>query len=243
MRKNKLFSGLLACTLFSSFFAISPKAAAAEPKQKDVELVCVIDKSGSMHRLQDDTIGSFNSVIEEQKNSKEKNEVYVTTVMFNHKHEKVHDRKNIKDLKKLTKEEYSPSGCTALYDALGDTINGISKNKCTKENKVIFAIITDGYENASKEYKKADIKKLINEKTKDGWEFIFLGANIDSAKEGGGINIGTDRTRNFDASGKGVQAAFSMISTAVRQTREGKTIDLDEPNTKEKNTPKETQKA
>lgn len=196
--KLKFFSGLLACTLFSSIFTVSPKALDTNTELKqDTELVFVVDKSGSMYNLADDTIGSFNSVIEEQKNPDKDGNVYVTTVMFNQSSEKVHERKDIKDVEKITKKEYCPSGCTALLDAVGNTITELSKNEDVKKNKVIFVVITDGYENSSKEFKKDDIKKLIDEKAKENWQFIFLGANIDSVKESGNLGINAKYTRDL----------------------------------------------
>lgn len=229
MSKFKIFSGLLVCTLLS-LFAIKPtKAVEANSELKqDTELVFVVDKSGSMHGLTDDTIGSFNSVIEEQKKPDKEGNVYVTTVMFNQNSEKIHERKDIKEVEKITKKEYCPSGCTALLDAVGNTITELSKNEAVKKNKVMFVVITDGYENSSKEFKKDDIKKLIDEKTKENWQFIFLGANIDSVKESGNIGISAKYTRDFDATGKGIKEAFTRIGTAINQMRNNKEINLDE---------------
>ena len=228
MKKFKLFSGLLAFTLFSSIFSISPKAQEIESELKqDTELVFVIDKSGSMCGLTDDTIGSFNSVIEKQKQSDQEGNVYVTTVMFNQNSEKIHNRKDIKDIEKITTKEYSPSGCTALLDAVGNTIAELSSNETIKKNKVLFVVITDGYENASKEFKKDQVKKLIEEKSKENWEFIFLGANIDSVKESGNIGISPKLTRDFVASSAGIKEAFERVNTAISQVRSNQNIDLD----------------
>lgn len=227
--KFKFFSGLLACTLFSSMFAASPKAVEANTKPKqDTELVFVIDKSGSMYDLADDTIGSFNSVIEEQKSPDKDGNVYVTTVMFNKESEKIHDRKNIKDIEKITKKEYCPGGSTALLDTLGNTITELSKNESAKKNKVMFVVITDGYENGSREFKKETVKKLVDEKTKENWQFIFLGANIDSFKESSDIGISKKHTRNFGASGEGIKEAFACVRTAINQMRNNEEINLDE---------------
>ena len=229
MKKLKFFSGLLACTLFSSMFMASTKAQEidVEPKQ-DTELVIVVDKSGSMYSLADDTIGSYNSMIEEQKDPNKEGNVYVTTVMFNQNNEKIHDRKDIKDVEKITRKEYNPSGCTALLDAVGSTITQLSANEYVKKNKVVFVVITDGLENASREFKKEQIKKLIEERTKDGWTFIFLGANIDSVKESGHIGIIAEHTRDFDASSDGVAKAFTCVGAAINQVRSNRTNDLDE---------------
>lgn len=235
MKKSKFWWGLLACTLFSSMFMVSAKTQEinAEPK-RDTELVIVVDKSGSMYGLAGDTIGSYNSMIQEQKDPNKEGNVYVTTVMFNQNSQKVHDRKDIKDVEKITRKEYSPGGCTALLDAVGGTITQLSANDSVRKNKVIFVVITDGYENASREFKKEQIKKLIEEKTKEGWEFVFLGANIDSVKESGNIGIMAERTRDFDASSDGIVKAFKCVSTAINQVRSNKAIDLDEAETQKK---------
>lgn len=227
--KFKFFSTLLACTLFSSTFTVSPKAIDENTKPaQNTELVFVVDKSGSMYNIADDTIGNFNSVIEEQKKSDAEDNVYVTTVMFNQNSVKIHERKDIKDIEKITKKEYRPSGSTALLDAVGNTITELSKNEAVKENKVLFVIITDGYENSSREFKKNDIKKLIDEKTKENWQFMFLGANIDSFKESNSIGIKSSHTKDFNSSSAGVGAAFSYISSAIHQIRSSGEIDLDD---------------
>lgn len=228
MNKFKFFSGLLACTLFGIAFAASPKAqeTATQPKQ-DTELIFVVDKSGSMYGLKDDTIGSFNSVIEKQKQSDKEGNVYVTTVMFNQEREKIHNRKDIKDVEKITTKEYCPSGCTALLDAVGNTITELSGNELVKKNKVLFVVITDGCENASKEFKKEQVKKLIEEKSKENWEFIFLGANIDSVKESGNIGILPKNTRDFAASSCGIKEAFTRVCKAITQVRNNEKVCLD----------------
>lgn len=243
--KFKFFSGLLACTLLSSVFTFSPKAAEvdAEPQKKDTELVFVVDRSGSMRDSAEDTIGSFNSVIEEQKKPDKKGDVYVTTVMFNHKSKKIHDRKNIKDINNLTREEYHTSGSTALLDAVGSTITDLSKSEAVKNNKVMFVIITDGYENSSKEFKKSQVKKLIDEKTnKENWQFIFLGANIDSARESQSLGIASQFSRDFETSHEGIRKAFSHVNTAINQVRNGEKVDLEETKFEKDLEPKELKK-
>lgn len=229
MKKFRLLSGLIACTLLSSFLSIAPKAVEAKaPIKQDTELVLVVDKSGSMYSLANDTIGSFNSVIDEQKNSDKQGEVYVTTVMFNSTSNTVHDRKDIKNVEHITKKEYNPGGCTALFDAVGSTITELSSKKEVDKNKVVFVVITDGYENASREFSKDQVKRLIDEKKKLGWNFIFLGANIDSSSESGKLGIDKNCARDFVASGMGVKEAFIRVSTAINQVRDGRKIDLDE---------------
>lgn len=229
MKKVRFLSGLLACAMCLPFSCVSPKAAEANSTAvKNTELVLVVDKSGSMHRLRKDTIGSFNSVIDEQKKSDKNGEVYVTTVMFNDSSDKIHDRKDIKNVENITEKEYNPNGCTALLDAVGNTITELSANKEVSKNNVVFVVITDGYENASREFKRDQIKKLIDEKKKAGWNFIFLGANIDSFAEGGNLGIDKKYARDFVASAAGVKEAFRRVTIATNQIREGRKIDLDE---------------
>lgn len=221
-KKFRLLRSFLACTLLSSIFTFSSKAeeVKTENPKKDLELVFVIDKSGSMHHLQDDTIGNFNSVIKSQKESESEGNVYVTTVMFNQKNQKVHDRKDIKNVEDITKKDYRAGGSTALLDAVGSTINDLSNNESVKDHKVLFVIITDGYENCSKEFKKEDVKKLIDKKTKDEkWEFKFFGANIDAFREGSKIGIRKDGILNFAATSKGVGEVFDSIRSSIESAR------------------------
>lgn len=229
MKKFKFFSILIVSALFLATCAFSTNAQeVTNEKSVDTELVFIVDKSGSMHGLTEDTIGSFNSVIEEQKSSEKEGNVYVTTVMFNQNHSKIHDRENIKDVSNITKKEYTPSGCTALLDAVGNTITELSAKEEIKNNKVIFVIITDGFENASKEFKKDQVKKLIEDKqNSDKWEFIFLGANIDSVSTAGEIGISPKYARNFCASSRGIKDTYKRIGSAINQVRDNKEIDLD----------------
>lgn len=221
-KKFKLLRGFLACTLLSSIFTFSSKAeeVKTENPKKDLELVFVIDKSGSMNHLEDDTIGNFNSVIKSQKESENEGNVYVTTVMFNQDNKKIHDRKDIKNVKDITKKDYRAGGSTALLDAVGNTINDLSNNESVKDHKVLFVIITDGYENCSKEFKKEDVKKLIDKKTKDEkWEFKFFGANIDAFEEGTKIGIRKDGILNFVATSKGMGEVFDNIRDSIESAR------------------------
>ena len=168
-------------------------------------------------------------------------EWHYTTVMFNDKHTKIYNRKDLKDVAPITRKDYTPSGCTALLDAVGDTINELSgKQKCCNcckcseyshcgsKNKVMFVIITDGYENASREFNKDQVKKLIEDKTaNDKWEFIFLGANIDSVSAAGNIGINAKYARDFSASSDGIKEACGRVSSVINQFRADKEIDLD----------------
>lgn len=153
-----------------------------------IELVFILDKSGSMQGLEKDTIGGFNSMIERQK--KEEGEALVSTILFNEESKAIHDRVSIKDVPKLTEKEYYVEGCTALLDAVGGAIKHIGNihkyaRKEDVPDKTLFVITTDGMENASRRYGYKEVKRLItNQREKYGWEFIFLGANIDAEGEG-----------------------------------------------------------
>lgn len=173
-------------------------------KEKKLDVVFILDKSGSMGGQEENTISSFNEYLEkEKKNTYETN---ITTVLFSDTYSILHDRIPVKKVKKLTNKDYFVGGCTALYDALGNTINSM-KQKDT--DKVLFIIITDGYENASKEYHKEDIKKLIN-KNKD-YEFIYIGADIDSYAAGSQIGIKNDNIANFKKDRKGTAKLFNAV--------------------------------
>ena len=228
---KRIFGCLLsAVTLVGAcFFNCNVKAEESAPvaeqkteekeAKKDTELVLIVDKSGSMWHLVNDTIGSFNSVLDEQKKDTEHGNAYVTTVFFNGEHETIHDREDIQSVEHITNKDYVPGGCTALLDAVGDTITKLSEKDEIKDHKVIVAIITDGYENSSKEYSKEQIKKLIKEKEKEGWQFVFCGANIDAVAEGGHIGICKDCSINFVANGNGLRDVCAQISERMTVCR------------------------
>ena len=183
------------------------------------ELVVILDKSGSMYHLRDDTIGSFNSLLENQRNLGSEYPAFLTTVEFSDSMFRLHDRQNIEEVGNLTSEDYNPSGGTALLDAVGDTINYISKVNPENKNKVIFCIITDGEENSSRRYTKEKIKKLIESKQEEGWEFMFLGANIDSFGEASSIGISKENAMNFEASSRGVEHCMRACCERMRCAR------------------------
>ena len=170
---------------------------------KKMEIVFLLDRSGSMGCCVRDTILGYNSYL----NSQRKNDALITTVLFDDEYELLHNRIDINKVKKITNREYYVRGCTALYDAIGKTINMIDKN--TSNSKVLFIIITDGLENASVEYNKKTIQKLI--KNHSNWEFIYLGANIDSYEEGSSIGINKKNISNYGTSSKGLKAMFRGI--------------------------------
>ena len=175
-------------------------------KNKKLDVVFILDKSGSMSGQEENTISSFNEYLEKEK--KNDYDTYITTVLFSDNYNILHDRVNVKSVKKLTNKDYFVGGCTALYDALGNTINNM-KNKDT--DKVLFIIITDGYENASKEYNQKAIKKLIKD-NKD-FEFIYIGADIDSYAAGNDIGIRRNNIANFKKDKKGTSKLFKAVES------------------------------
>lgn len=188
------------------------------------ELIFILDKSGSMAGLENDTIGGYNSMLEKQKAVE--GECRITTVLFDNNYELLHDRIDVKAVSPITEKEYSVGGTTALLDAIGSTIHKIgSAQKHTADDyraeKVMFVIITDGEENSSREYSAEGIKQMIErQKTRYGWEFIFLGANIDAVAAAGRFGIAADRAQNFHADSEGVEMNFRVMSEAVATFRE-----------------------
>ncbi|MBR2309239.1 MAG: hypothetical protein IKA47_01725 [Oscillospiraceae bacterium] len=183
------------------------------------ELVFILDRSGSMAGLEKDTIGGFNSMIEKQK--KEDGEALISTVLFDHESIVIHDRIPLQDMQPMTEKEYFVRGCTALLDAVGCAIHHIGNvHKYIREEdrpeKTLFVITTDGMENASHQYSYDKLKAMIEErKEKQGWEFIFLGANIDAAKEAARFGIDPDRAADYHADTLGTGAVYEAMSDAV----------------------------
>ena len=193
-------------------------------KNNKTELVFILDRSGSMSGLESDTIGGFNSMLKKQKG--EPGEAFVTTVLFDTRFERKHDRVKLEDVAELTAADYIPGGCTALLDAIGDTIRHIvhihryARPEDVPE-KTVFVIMTDGYENASHRFTRDEVKRMIeHEQEKYGWEFLFLGANIDAIQTAGGIGIRADRTTNFNPDDVGVELSFDAVTQAVGAIRE-----------------------
>ena len=186
------------------------------------ELVFILDRSGSMAGLEGDTVGGFNSMLRKQKAQPGK--AYVTTVLFDHLTETVHDRLPIAEVPELTEKDYFVRGSTALLDAVGKAVEHISSihHYARPEDvpaKTMFVITTDGMENASREYSYDRLKALIEEKKALGWEFIFLGANIDAAKEAARFGIAADRAVRFKSDSQGTALNYSVISDAVACAR------------------------
>lgn len=189
------------------------------------ELVFVLDRSGSMCGLETDTIGGFNALIEKQK--KEAGEAFVSTVLFDDVCEVIHDRVSLDRIEKLTEKQYYVSGCTALLDAVGGAIKHISTihkyaRKEDRPEKTVFVITTDGMENASRKYTYEKVKRLVeHHKEKYGWEFIFLGANIDAIETASRFGIGADRAANYHADSEGTALNYEVVSDAVCKLRSG----------------------
>mgnify|MGYP001356955020 CR=1 FL=1 len=192
-------------------------------KNMITELVFILDRSGSMGGLESDTIGGFNSMIEKQK--KEEGLTNVTTVLFDNNFEIVHNRVPIENTLPMTQETYYVRGCTALLDAVGETVNHVAKTQKylrpgDRADKVITVIITDGLENASRRYSRGEVKKMIElEKEKYGWEFIFLGANIDAAGEAGSIGIDDDRAVDYRNDSAGVKLNYDVVCETITRMR------------------------
>jgi uncharacterized protein YegL len=198
-------------------------------KTNGTELVFILDRSGSMSGLEADTIGGYNAMLAKQKN--EEGEATVTTVLFNHDIDLLHDRIKIKGIAPITEREYEVGGTTALLDAIGSTIHKIGNvQKRTSEEeragKVLFVITTDGMENASREYDYGKIKAMIeHQKVKYDWEFIFLGANIDAVATASKFGISEDYAVTYHADSEGTQVNFQALNEAVTSFRKGQKID------------------
>ena len=191
-------------------------------KNNITELVFILDRSGSMSGLEDDTIGGYNSLLKKQ--LEEEGEAVITTVLFDDKYELLHDRINLKAVEPITSKEYYVRGCTALLDALGKTINKIktaqkNTNEAYRANNVLFVITTDGMENASREFSYKKIKRLVEQQTELGWEFIFLGANIDAIETAGKFGIRASRAQNFHADGEGVRNNYECMAAPIASFR------------------------
>ncbi len=194
------------------------------PSANDVtELVFILDRSGSMGGLEEDTIGGFNSMIEKQR--KQEGECLVSTVLFDHEVSILHDRVPLADIRPMTQEDYYVRGCTALIDAIGMTVSHIEEvHRYIRKEDVpahtIFVITTDGLENASKEYSADKVRKMIEKKKQRGWEFLFIGANIDAVSTARHFGIGADRAVNYHADKKGTAVLYNCVSKVVSSARQ-----------------------
>ena len=192
-------------------------------KKNLTELVFILDRSGSMAGLEKDTIGGFNAMIEKQRG--EPGEALISTVLFDNETEVIHDRVPLDRVPALTEKEYFVRGCTALLDAVGGAIHHIGNvHKYAREEdhpeKTLFVITTDGMENASHFYTYDQVKAMIQrQQEKYGWEFLFLGANIDAAREAARFGIRADRAANYYADSVGTEVVYEAVNEAVCQVR------------------------
>ena len=192
--------------------------------RKDLtELVFIIDRSGSMSGLESDTIGGFNSMIRKQKQAE--GEALISTVLFDNVSEVLHDSVNVKDIQPMTEHDYTVRGTTALLDAIGGAIHHIGNvHKYARQEDVpehtMFVITTDGMENASRYYSSDKVKKMIErQKVKYGWEFLFLGANIDAVETASHFGIGADRAVNYNCDSEGTALNYEVVSDAICSVR------------------------
>lgn len=202
-----------------------------ERKNNMTELVFILDRSGSMAGLEADTVGGFNSMIEKQR--AEDGDCFVSTVLFNDESKVLYDRVRLTEVPKMTHRDYMPYGSTALIDAIGGAIHHIGNvHKYARPEDVpahtLFVITTDGYENASRRYTSDEVKRMIeHRKKKYGWEFIFIGANIDAVETASRYGIDRDRAVNYNADEKGTQILYEAVSSVVDSVRADEAIDTD----------------
>ena len=193
------------------------------------ELVFILDRSGSMAGLESDTIGGFNSMLEKQR--REPGEALVSTVLFDNESQVLHDRVPLDKVAPLTDRDYTVRGCTALLDAIGGAIHHIGNiHKYARPEDVpehtLFIITTDGMENASRQYTGDRVRAMIQrQKEKYGWEFLFLGANIDAVQTAGRFGIGADRAVNYHADSQGTQLNYQVLSAAIGAVRASQPLD------------------
>jgi len=192
-------------------------------KKNLTELVFILDRSGSMAGLESDTIGGFNSMIGKQR--KEEGEALVSAVLFSGESKVIYDRADIRKVEPLTEKQYFVGGCTALIDAIGGAIHHIGNvHKYARDEdrpeRTIFIITTDGMENASHRYISDEVKRMVEkQKSKYGWEFLFLGANIDAVETAGRFGIGRDRAVRFHNDAQGIALNYEAVSRTVGRMR------------------------
>ena len=182
----------------------------------EMDVIFLLDRSGSMSGIEKDTIGGYNSYIDSQRGKN----VKVTTILFDDKYEVLHNREDVDNIKKLTNKEYYVRGCTALLDAIGKTIREMEDKN---PNKVIFIITTDGYENTSTKYNKSQIKELIS--VHKDWKFMYIGADIDSYSEGRSLGIKDEFIANYKKTDRGISKLYNALTTASKLFYEEEIID------------------
>ena len=185
-------------------------------RDNEMDVVFLLDRSGSMGGIEKDTIGGYNSYIDSQRGKN----VKVTTILFDDKYEVLHNREDVDNIKKLTNKDYYVRGCTALLDAIGKTIREMEDKN---PNKVIFIITTDGYENTSTKYNKSQIKELIS--VHKDWKFMYIGADIDSYSEGRSLGIKDEFIANYKKTDRGISKLYNALTTASKLFYEEEKID------------------
>ncbi len=195
------------------------------------EIVFILDRSGSMAGLEDDTIGGFNAMVEKQK--KEQGEAVLSAVLFSDGSRVLYDRVDIRKVEPMTDRQYQVSGCTALLDAIGGAVHHIANvHKYAREEdrpgKTIFVITTDGMENASRAYSYDEVQRMVkHEQEKYGWEFLFLGANMDAISAARSFGIRADRAVRYRCDGAGTALNYSVVSETVARVRRRESIEPD----------------
>ena len=186
------------------------------------EVVFILDASGSMAGLEDDTIGGFNSLVERSREGP--GEATVSTILFSNESRVVHDRLDIRRVPRLTRRDYRCCGCTALLDAVGGAIKHVDLVQDVlpegyRADKVLFVVTTDGMENASRRFTYPRVRRMIERRRERGWEFLFIGANIDAAAEAGQLGIAPERAADYLADARGTEVLYEAMATAVAQVR------------------------
>lgn len=190
-----------------------------------IDVIFIVDNSGSMSGLEKDTLGGFNSVLQQQKQFDADDQVFITTLLFNSQYHYLHQRVPLEKVSPLSEKEYQVGGMTALLDAMGDGISKLKQQidlaeQAQGEHRVLCVVITDGEENSSREYTHSQIKNLVeNRQNKDKWEFLFLGANIDAFSAAKNIGITTDSTMQYTATSKGLKEAWDKANSRFWTTR------------------------
>ena len=202
----------------------APKTVQTAPVGEWTRLVFILDRSGSMSGRESDVIGGYNHLLAEQR--KKEGEARVTTVLFDDRYERLYDDTPLADTPDLTDETYFVRGSTALLDAVGRTISDLrARDKAgDRPARTMVAITTDGMENASREYRFETVREMIRAQEGAGWEFVFLGANIDAAAAAGRIGIRADRAANFTADAAGIAETFEAVNLAANAVRENRSV-------------------
>ena len=191
------------------------------PTNEKTHIVCILDRSGSMSNIMTDSLGGFNAFLKKQKELPD--EATITIALFDDKYDLLHEDIDIKKVNELTSEQWYPRGTTALYDAIGKTVNAVKQTYLKlgneKPEKTLVCIITDGYENASKEYDRDKIKRLIKDCENENWNFIYLGANQDAFAVGNSLNISGNNTYTYTSTSTGVQDMSFAFTNSVSSYR------------------------